>query len=248
MRILIFLSLILFAFSCKSTKDAANADDPNKEENKEIGPEDIVFMMKKGACFGTCPVYTLRIYNNRYTEFVGKKHTNLIGTHSKEISKEQYESLVTGFDEADFLNLEDAYQSNIPDLPAIKLSYHKDGTKKTIVGKRERPEVLHKLQFQLEKIVQEEGWTKVSDNQEPEKKESKLDKSKVVVEIAKGNELARWFTEMRQQYSVQIIKSLSPTNDKWLIAFNPKEHNPETFLKLLNEDPVIKSAAFQVVK
>lgn len=246
MRIILLLLLLgLLIISCKPTKETVQNP---LDLQKQIGPDDIVFMLKKGGCYGTCPVYTFRIYNNRYAEFIGKQHTHLVGTWSKVISKDKYKSLKSAFDEANFLELEDNYKSNIPDLPLIKLSYHDKSNKKTVAGKRERPEKVHKLQFLLEDIAEaKEGWIEIEEAATPVSKDPVIDKTKIVLKIAKGNQLSKWFNEMKTTYGMQIISSMSNDNDVWLVGYNHKEHKAEEILAKLNDDPVVASAKFRTI-
>jgi len=246
MRILILLCILgVLIASCKSTKDTTQ----NPETfQKQVGPDDIVFMLKKGGCFGTCPIYTFRIYNNRYAEFIGKQHAHLSGTWSKVISKDSYKALKEAFKEANFSEFQDNYESNIPDLPLIKISYYSKESKKTVTGKRERPEPVHKLQFLLESIAEsKDGWTQVEAAVTPVSKEPVVDKTKIVLTIAKGNQLSKWFNEMKNQYGMQIISSMSNSADVWLVSYNFKEHKAEEILAILNEDPVVASAKFRTL-
>jgi len=243
MRTYTSLFVLLVLVSCKTTKDATKTVDLN---NVSTSKDAIVFSLMKGACFGTCPVYTLKIYNNRYVEYIGKENTERLGTYGKMLDKSSYKSLVGAFDEADFYSFQNVYESNIADLPQIIISYTKDGMTKTVAGKRERPEALHKLQFQLEKIVESnDGWELISHAKGPEKEE-KIDKSKIIVDIAKGSQLSRWFSTLKDKFGVQILQKLSDNSDSWLIGINPKLHNPDDVLLYLNSDPVVKAARFKV--
>ncbi len=170
--------------ACKSTKPTTESADSSSEH--ALNPEDVVFKIKKGGCFGTCPVYTLRIYKNAYAALVSEKNLPHTGTLGKQLTKETYSELKNAFEENKFMSFDDAYESNIPDLPLIKISYSKNGTVKTVSGKRERPPAIHKLQFLLENIAENsEGWTVIeSDNLSTEYNGPQYDKSKVIVTIA----------------------------------------------------------------
>lgn len=243
MRTLLSLFVLLVFVSCKTTKNASEELDLSKIS---LSDDAQVFLLKKGACFGTCPVYTMNIYNNRYVKFVGKENTKRLGTYAKMLEKAEYKALVAAFDKANFYNYQNVYESNIADLPQIIISYAKDGMTKTVAGKRERPEELHKLQFQLEKIVESDsGWQLISNAKGPEKVE-KIDKSKIIVDIAQGNKLSVWFHNMKEQFGVQILQKLSDNADSWLIGIDPRLHNPDDVLLYLKSDPVVKAANFKV--
>jgi len=244
MRIL-FLFIILIAISaCKSTKEVVVSEEEIKQV--KVNPEDLVYMLKKGPCFGSCPEYTLNIYKNRFAQFVGKRNTNRIGTHGKFLSKAEFEVVSSTFEKEDFFSYEDDYKSEITDLPTIKIAQQKGGKTKTISGKRERPEAIHRIQFRLEQVADNsEGWTFISEETGKEV-ELKTNKAQIVIDIAQGNQLARWFNKVKDEYGVQIIEKLSNNSDSWLITYNTKQHKAEDFLAYLKADPVVKSAAFKV--
>jgi len=230
----------LLVVSCKTTKQA------NQTTAKEalVTPDEALITLDKGGCYGSCPSYELIIYNNRYVSYDGRKDVDKKGTHAKMLSKDSYKAIVKAFDQAGFFDFENEYPSNIPDLPTIKMSYAKNGLTKTVVGKRERPEPIHKLQFLLEEIAQSEGWTKVADT----KKRMTLDKSRIVVDIAQASHLPKWFSKLKELYGVQIVQKLSDNSDSWLIGIEPRLHNPEEVLHYLLSDPGVKSARFQEVE
>jgi len=242
--LLLFTGLILFTLACKTAEKAEAEPESTVLLNENLDPEDIVFALKKGGCYGKCPVYTLRIYNNKYAEYTGKKDTDKLGIHGMMITSATYKALQKQFDEAEFFGFEDIYPSDIADLPSATITYQKDGLKKSVKGKRERPEALHKLQFGLEKIADAKGWQLVKSTEQMIAERPRIDKSKIVVKIAKGSEMARWFTKMRQEYGMQLLESLTPNNDTWLVQINPKDHNPDKFLELLRIDPVVGSAEY----
>ena len=243
MRLLIFISLILTISACNSSKQLSSTE-PEKVEKKEMDDSDLKFFLSKSACFGKCPVFDLNIYNNRYVEFIGKQNTSKLGTHALNLDKDTYKNLVSAFDKANFVGLQDHYESNIPDLPSVTMSYRKGSKLKTITGKRERPESVHKLQFLLEQIIEMPGWTFLSD--ETSKKREVVDKSKIVVNIARGSQLSRWFASMKNKFGMQILQKLSDNSDSWLVGINPRVHNPDEVLEYLNNDPVVKDASFNV--
>jgi len=244
MRLILCGIIILILLSCKTNKDL-NTTSTKEVTKLEMDKNDLTFSLYKGGCYGSCPVYHLNIYNNRYVELIGKQNLDKIGTHARHLDKATYKELISAFNEAKFMSLEDNYPSDIPDLPLITISYNSGNHQKTITGKMERPEEIHKLQFRLEQIVQMPGWTFLSEDTST-KKIQVTDKSKFVVNIAKGSQLSTWFSSMKDKFGMQILRKLSDNSDSWLVGINPKLHDPEQVLKYLNADPVVKDASFLV--
>lgn len=246
MRTFLFLVISVFVLSCKSTKETLKTVDV---ASVEVSEEDQVFQMKKSACYGTCPHYDFMIYKNRYAKFIGREHTSKLGTYAKFISKEQYEKLENAFDKADFFGFEDFYESDIADLPGVTLGYTKKGNSKTIGGKRERPEPLHKLQFLLETIAEiDEGWTQIATPTETNKEKVVEDKTKIIIDFARPNKMARWFSVMKDKFGVQTVMKLDNNFNSWLISYNTTKFTPKEMMDYLEADPTIKSAKFQKVR
>ncbi len=243
MKPLLSLLLLFSLIACKSSKSTVEEFDPAVYTFKS---EEEVISMKKGGCYGTCPIYDVIVYSDRSVKYRGKKFVDKNGIYAKVLSKENYKNLVSSFDEANFHEFQDFYESNIADLPEITLSYTKKKVKKTIKGKRERPEALHKLEFLLEQIVEGEGWTFIStiDKDTP----TKINKAQIVVDIANGSQLSNWFRTVKDKFGIQILQRMDDGSDSWLIGFDPRLHKPEDVLMYLKADPSVKSAEFKVEK
>ena len=223
---------VLFFISCSTTK---NID--------ELTDQDIVIKMEKEGCFGKCPVYTLSIYKGGYTLFAGVENTYKLGTHSMLLSKDKYKELISEFKQADLFQFEDYYETKIPDLPTVKIFYREKDKEKTIVGKRERPSEVHKLQFLLEQIAESRDAWKVIDGTVEDKKE-KIDHSKIVIQLKDGAQLSRWFNNVRENYGIRILKKLDNSYDKWIVSYNMQDYRPDEILEILKNDPNVSSAEF----
>jgi len=237
MRSLIILCAFMSFFSCKSTKNAIESKDGQVE-----------IRLKKGGCFGKCPVYTFNIYKGGLCEFLGKKNTSKIGKHTLQLSKDRYKKIKAAFEESDYDKFQDFYESDIPDLPTIVISYLVKGEMKTITGKRERPEKIHKLQFLLEQISEnDKGWTYVGPTQEAAaEKPKEYIKSEIILQVKDAGQLSRWFDDMRKNHSVRIIKPLSVENNTWLISYDKNKYQPDEILSMLRKNENVVSAEYNV--
>jgi len=234
MRILVFISS-LFIIACSSSKDIS-----------ELGPEDVLISMEKEACFGSCPVYTFKIYKGGYCTFEGKQDSYKMGTHSLTLSKEKYKEVKNAFETANLFQYQDFYESNIPDLPTVKISYRKKDQVKSVTGKRERPDAVHKLQFILEEIAESKTGWKIIDGSVQEKT-TEYDKSQIVIQLIDGAQLSRWFDYARKNYGIRILKQIDGSYDRWLVSYNMKEFSPEEILDILRKDENVSSAEFKLI-
>lgn len=234
MRSLVFV-FILFTLACSTTKDIS-----------DLGPDDVLISMEKEACFGTCPAYSFKIYEGGYCSFEGKQNSYKMGTHSLTLSKEKYKEVKKAFETVDFFQYQDFYESNIPDLPTVKISYRKKNQVKSVTGKRERPDAVHKLQFILEEIAESKTGWKVIDGSIQEKT-TEYDKSQIVVQLIDGAQLSRWFDYARKNYGIRILKQIDGSYDHWLVSYNMKDYTPEEILNVLRKDENVASAEFRLI-
>jgi len=143
------LLLIAFSFSCKTTQTIPDLNTLKKE-----------IIMDKNPCFGTCPYYTLTIYEKGYASFEGKKDVKKMGLHSKKLSQKEYEGVMRAFKASNFFELDDDYPSQVSDLPKTAITYNKDGKSKTVTGDDlSRPAIVLSLDSLLTQIAQTDGWT-----------------------------------------------------------------------------------------
>lgn len=224
-----------FMASCKSTKKADNFTE-----------KDLRFSMRKGACFGSCPVYELKIFHGGYATFEGKQNTERLGLYDKQLSKSDYKKVVEAFEKLDFDSYPDQFVSNIPDLPNIEIGYHNGAIFRIVSGKEDRPEDLMQAQFQLEKIVDKKEWKFVKSLQEINKNnkpEPAIIYKEVIIEPKKGLLLPKWLESM-DQYGVRLKKKIAPALNYYLIEYDTDKISPKEFIALLHKDKDIQSAEF----
>ena len=99
--------------------------------------EDVVITMKRGACYGRCPQYSISINGSGNVEFEGIKDTIVTGKTSGTVSTDEVKMLVAEFAKIGFLELDDAYgNENCPttftDQSTIVISLTAGGETKTI--------------------------------------------------------------------------------------------------------------------
>ena len=132
-----------------------------KANNKESEP---VFIIQQTACFGECPVYTMKIYRNGFVEYKGKMFVEKEGDFEKSISEDKVEDLINKFEGADFFSFEDKYTSNMTDLPTTFTTFNFDGKSKKVENYHGAPDELKELEKELRKIAEsEDGWKKLAE-------------------------------------------------------------------------------------
>ena len=105
MRHIVFL-LIFLASSCFRLS-----------ESTINNQEDLIISLDKTACFGTCPVYKIKIYNSGKATYEGLKHVKKIGLHNLTISEGEKNIILTNEKKIGFSKMKDEYTEKITDLP-----------------------------------------------------------------------------------------------------------------------------------
>lgn len=225
----------LLAFSCKSTKQVTNLD-----------KDEIRFSLKKGACFGKCPIYYLTINQDGYANFEGEANTDKLGVYGKQISEIQFNALEKAFIDSKFETFSEKFASQIEDLPTTTIGYHNGEVYKKVSGKEDRPEQVLQLQFLLEKIADSDDWTMLQSKQEidhSKKPEVVNIYSEVIIEPNPGTHIAKWIESM-SKYRVRLMKKIAPTLNLYLITYDTDAISHEEFMKVLERDENMKFSEF----
>ncbi|MBZ0279180.1 MAG: DUF6438 domain-containing protein [Anaerolineae bacterium] len=120
--------------------------------------------LEREPCFGTCPAYSLTIYEEDGTvEYNGLSSVEVEGQQTSQIDKELVAMLVEGFADAGYFEWEDRYDTMfVTDLPYVTTSVTRDGVTKEIfryVGDDSAPIELAYLEVWIDKVVNSKQWT-----------------------------------------------------------------------------------------
>ncbi len=143
LKFVLFLSIAVVTISC---------NDLTKE------PEAVLISMDCHPCEGTCPVYNVTIFTTGKAIFTGMHYVSKTGKHEKKFEKEEVETLVKAFDDANFVNFKDEYPSPIIDAPSTDLSYSLFGKIKKIKNVRNGPKELIELKTLVEAYANSKDW------------------------------------------------------------------------------------------
>lgn len=163
---LIFV-LTSFLISCNAKKKATiiTVEDNYIETEyqfENISSNDSLFTsIYKSACFGKCPVYSMKIYNDGSVIYVGKKNVNKIGTYKNKLEKEKLLLFIDKANEIKYMELEDSYDNkNITDLPSTKTSIVIDKKRKSIERRFGYPKEILAFEQLFENLLTDDNWVK----------------------------------------------------------------------------------------
>jgi len=227
-----FVAVILCLVSCASQKSMIG-------DNFLVG-------LQKGACFGSCPVYTLEIDKTGMAQFDGQRFTDKIGKHQLLLDKAQLQKIANAFNTAALESFKSEYKSNSSDLPEINLSFKNTGIDKTIIGKDNRPEEVLALQTMLEEIVESEGWISLeplaAEQKEEEEEEVKIERE-IIVEFASGTIISRWLKQFKE-FEMYVKKPITEDRKTWIVQYDKSLINPQVMLHKVQSAKGVVSAQF----
>jgi len=147
---LIIVAMCLFfgVYSCKIKR---------KTENSKTQKE-LVISMRKTACYGSCPVYTLKLFSNKEIYFIGESYTEKIGKYYNSLTENEYNLLIQAFLAADFFNFKNEYTGNITDMPTTYITFNYNGQTKTIKDYYSAPAKLKQLEKLFDSFREKENW------------------------------------------------------------------------------------------
>lgn len=163
------LSLFFVLGACASSKvsgDTPEAStesaDPVEQEVlfKNVAEGDSLFAsIKRGHCFGKCPVYEMNIYNNGHVTLNGIAHVDLIGKYTRTIRQEDMLKFVDKAKLIGFMDLEDEYDNPyLMDVPAATTSIVIDGKRKTVRRRVDFPTSILAFEKLFDNLLNREGW------------------------------------------------------------------------------------------
>lgn len=216
--------------SCSTSKNVTNLDNLDK-----------VVEMKKGPCYGRCPVFTLTIYENGLASYQGERFTNKQGLYTKNISKSDVESLKTAFKKADFWNFDNVYKSKIPDLQTVTIVWHEEGDSKSVMGKDGRPAKVMELEDMLEGFANSDGWI-LQEKPQTDLPDGTI-ADELIVQLKQGVDIYSWATKYAKQ-DMRVLRNLTTNGSTWVVSFDNEAVESKQMLVFVQNDDEVINAQF----
>lgn len=246
-----FLTYVLLAlssfliFSCKANKDVI-------DNNKKYNDNEVIMSLKKGPCFGRCPMYSMEILGNGLVKFKGDRFTDKLGKYELQLEEGEFEILKKNFEMSEFEGFKKKYESRLPDLPNVIIGFKSNDTLKLVSGKEGRPEVLMTLQKSLEEIAEgNREWKLIEplivDGEEGSQfTDSQIDPSRIVVRLSEDVNLPSWFNEMNTNYGLRILNRMDDSKRLWLVTYDLRRIQADALLKDLRKNQFVSEADYEL--
>ena len=155
-----FLVLVSLIAGC----DAGAKPPPPQPLAPVIREHVLLASIHRGACYGTCPIYTLAVYRDGTVEYEGKAYVKTKGKAAGTVTDDQLAALDKLFTDDHYLAYNSQYTSaDVSDEASASTAYRPLGASETKTvdhydGDTRAPASLTKLEDRFDEIVQSQRW------------------------------------------------------------------------------------------
>lgn len=128
----------------------------------------VTISLERGACYGTCPGYSIVIHGDGRFEYNGKSHVKETGAREGRIEGDKIRNLASEFVKAKFETIDEVYSDQnckgrvCTDFPTAITEFASKGTRHKVThyhGCGSAPKVLFELEVAVDKAANSERWT-----------------------------------------------------------------------------------------
>jgi len=236
----ICLPLLFLLMACKTSNSNAVKSKNGKGDVILIRAHTPLVSMTKGPCHGTCPIYTMTVFNDGVINFDGKRFCDKLGPHTTTLSDTELTFLQQKIDLLDTDSYPEKIQSNIPDFPSIKLTFSEKGKDDTSVWWRNgAPNELNELSVMLDKFRTNLTWKVDADAPLP----PGTIENQMLVHLKK-EVIASDFSKQYRDHNLVPIREVSPGQNYWLFEFDTKKISGVEMLNILSKSEQVQNAEF----
>ena len=157
-----FITIIVLIGSCSTSKNKIDAE--MQALNGLTNGTHLFSTIKRSYCYGTCPVYELKIYANGDATYHAIKNVELEGFYSGQVSKKSRGALSQKAKEIKYMEMKDVYDNpGISDLPSTTTSIVINGDHKEVRRRYGYPTELLAFEKLFDEIIALTLWEKLSD-------------------------------------------------------------------------------------
>ena len=145
--VFLFLVSTLVFFGCSSNAEA---------QKKSVS--EVLITIERGACYGTCPIYSAQISGDGTVVYNGIENVKVKGKKRFKIPKAKVQELVKAFESINYFSLKDKYETDengmrIADLPPVTTSISLKGKTKKVIHNYGAPKELRELENKIDEAA-----------------------------------------------------------------------------------------------
>lgn len=141
---------LLFALTVFAAFTSINAQTKTDSE--------ILITIERGPCFGPCPVYSAKIYNDGTVVYEGAEFVRVNGIKQHKITVDKVKELIKAFEQIRYFSLKDRYDADengmsMTDQPTTTTSISLNGKQKKVVNYYGAPKQLGELENLIDSVA-----------------------------------------------------------------------------------------------
>jgi len=145
--------------------DVVEVSDTN--EIKQDKSDVTYAVLERGACFGRCPIYKVKIFADGKATYEGINFVDLMGRHETEFTADELSLIEEKAFEFKLDTMSKVYdQPMVTDLPTTIIGVTVNGKYKQIKMRHKYPETLRSYRNFIEELIQSKTWTPIVSNRE----------------------------------------------------------------------------------
>jgi Domain of unknown function (DUF6438) len=160
------LSPLLMAVSCTSVRPSPDSSAAAQAVITDTAP---ALTLSRGSCYGTCPIYSVRVYADGRIAFLGTRFVRQTGADTGRVTPAAVRALLLEFEARNFTQVAPRIEAGgkgcgdeISDLPSNILSMHTSAVDHTVrysQGCSKYPRMLDTLSGLVDTVAGTHRWT-----------------------------------------------------------------------------------------
>ena len=127
-------------------------------EAQKKSDSEVLITIERGACYGTCPIYSAQISGDGTVIYNGIENVKVKGKKRFKIPKVKVQELVKAFESINYFSLKDKYETDengmrIADLPPVTTSISLKGKTKKVIHNYGAPKELRELENKIDEAA-----------------------------------------------------------------------------------------------
>lgn len=173
--------LLLACIGCKNTQKTTEiTEEPVSQTEKGVEedntPQDkqaiqlepreyesnVVAAIERTFCFGECPVYTVRVYEDGRVVYKGIKNVKKMGTYQSTFPPEKLDMLKAMAKEVGYFEMEPVYSADVADVPTVYTMLQSfEGERKQVTNQFMGPDKLAEFEDYFDSLLNQLEWKKM---------------------------------------------------------------------------------------
>jgi len=163
MRIFFFTFILMSLLACKSKETIKSTDTQNAVRSIQL--DDFISLDRTG-CFGSCPIYQLKVFRDGSVQYFGRKFVDNEGIFKAQLNKQQVNDLFAKIDALIWEDFPEQYPMDNVDFPQFKVEVKLGEMQKSIRGNTNADKDLLKLTQYLDDVFDTLSLEKITENED----------------------------------------------------------------------------------